>query len=843
MTASETSVAKAPHSEAPAGGSRVPKVSVFVLTCNHSAWITEALDSALAQQAPFAFELLVADDCSSDGTREVVREYAERHPDRLRTFLPEQNLGVEGIWLQAARQCRGEYIAILEGDDYWTSPHKLARQAALLDSRPGWSSSFHRATLFFDDDSRPSRPATPAFDRDVFELDDLIRACFIPFLTVMFRRDVLASVPEWAFSYRWFDWLFHLFCARRGPIGFLDEDMAAYRVHDRGNWSARDREAQLEEDLRVYDRLAGELPERRELIDRCVENRRCQLAVEECGLPADVPVALVETTGDMPIYFNGRSAVSLVPGAEGGAGPVRELVEAAAGGDEAELHYPSRHEKLEAPAGNCACVVPRSAIAALDRDPFLSRLLAESGEMSWSDDWCRIWDLDIDSAGSAGETEREAAAQMGALVEIAEVSMEEPLAAELRGGFLDEPRAGTVVDAKAVDVLGWAIGADRRAVAAEFAIGERVFWRAPIRAERPDLAEAFPDRPEARMAGFKASLNLLGTPPEFELGVSIVLKDQRRVRLATIRGHHRWRRDSSPAFAELVSVVIPCYGQAHFLGEAIESVLGQTYPHLEIVIVDDESMDNASQIASRYPGVRCVRERNSGMAGARNVGIRSTNGDFLIFLDADDRLLPEAVETGLRELERHPECACAVGAYRRTSHDGKPLATHDQPAVEQDQYAQLMRSNWAGFPARAIYRRSLFEHVRGFDLDLDAAADFGFNLAVSREFPICSHAALVAEHREHGRNISANAATMLTQTLGAMRQQRPYVKGDPELKRAYREGVRYWRVYWGELLLVQARQSLRDRRFRDALREVALLARHRPTALFRLLGPNRSASG
>jgi len=818
-------------------------VSVFVLTCNHSAWIAKALDSALAQQAPFDFELLVADDCSSDGTREVVREYAQRHPDRLRTFLPERNLGVEGIWLRAARQCRGEYIAILEGDDYWTSPHKLARQAALLDSRPGWSSSFHRATLFFDDGSRPSRPATPAFDREVFELDDLIKACFIPFLTVMFRRDVLASVPEWTFSYRWFDWLFHLACARRGPVGFLDEDMAAYRVHDRGNWSARDREAQLEEDLRVYDRLARELPERQRLIERCAENRRCQLAVEECGLAAGVPVALIDATGDMPVYFNGRSAVSLIPGAGGNAERLRALVEVAAGEEEAELHYPSRQAKLEPTAGHCACVVPNSTMAAFDRDPVLSRLLAERGEINWSDDWCRIWDLDIDSAGRVGETEGEAAAQMGALVEIAEVSVENPLPVELHGGFLDEPRAGAVVDAKAVDMLGWAIGTDRRAVAAEFAIGERVFWRAPIRAERPDLSEAFPDRPEAGRAGFKASLNLLGTPPEFELGVSIVLKSQRRVRLATIRGHHRWRRDSSPAFAELVSVIIPCYGQAHFLSEAIESVLAQTYPHLEIVIVDDESMDNASQIASRYPGVRCVRERNSGMAGARNVGIRFTNGDFLVFLDADDRLLPEAVETGLRELERHPECACAVGAYRRTSHDGKPLATHDQPAVERDQYAQLMRDNWAGFPARAIYRRSLFEHVRGFELDLDAAADFGFNLAVAREFPIRSHTALVAEHREHGRNVSANAATMLTQTLAAMREQRPYVKGSPELKRAYREGIRYWRVYWGELLRVQARQSLRERRFRDALRELALLARRRPTALPRLLAPDRTTSG
>src|SRR4051794_14850085 len=99
-----------------------PRASVFVLTHDHVHWIGEALDSALAQQAPFEFELVVADDFSTDGTREKVVDYADRYPERIRTFLPDRNLGIAGIWLQAARLCRGEHIAILEGDDRWTSP-------------------------------------------------------------------------------------------------------------------------------------------------------------------------------------------------------------------------------------------------------------------------------------------------------------------------------------------------------------------------------------------------------------------------------------------------------------------------------------------------------------------------------------------------------------------------------------------------------------------------------------------------------------------------------------------------------------------------------------------------
>jgi glycosyltransferase involved in cell wall biosynthesis len=429
---------------------------------------------------------------------------------------------------------------------------------------------------------------------------------------------------------------------------------------------------------------------------------------------------------------------------------------------------------------------------------------------------------------------------MGALVEISEVTLAQPLPRELHDGFLDEPRPGAVLDAKAVGVLGWAIGAESEAAAVEFSIAGKVFWRAPLRARRPDLAEAFPERPGAGRAGFRTTMNLIDTPAEFDLGVSVVLADQRRAKLARVRGRHCWRRDRSPAFAELVSVVIPCYCQAHYLGDAIESVLAQSYPQLEIVVVDDGSMDNASAIASRYSGVRCVREDTVGMAEARNVGIRSTNGDFLVFLDADDRLAPEAVEAGLRALEQRPECAAAIGTYRRTSHDGKPLATHDQPVVERHQYARLMRDNWAGFPARAIYRRSLFEHVRTFDPELDAAAGFAFNLAVVREFPVVSHAALVAEHREHGRNSSGDAGRMLVQTLAAMRLQRPHVKVDADLRRDYREGTRHWKRYYGDLLAAQARRSLRERRFGNALREAALLARYRPVALPRLFGSGRA---
>ncbi|HWO83386.1 MAG TPA: hypothetical protein VNM38_06315, partial [Solirubrobacterales bacterium] len=171
-----------------------------------------------------------------------------------------------------------------------------------------------------------------------------------------------------------------------------------------------------------------------------------------------------------------------------------------------------------------------------------------------------------------------------------------------------------------------------------------------------------------------------------------------------------------------------------------------------------------------------------------------------------------------------------------------PLETHDQPPVNERQYEQMMEGNWAGFPARAIYRRSLFEHVHGFDTEIDGTADFELNLAVAREFPIASHETMVAEHREHASNMSDDAAKMLSETLVAMRRQRPYIKGDRERKHAHKQGMRNWKRYWGDLLAVQAARAWREGRKGDALRGAAKLARYRPGALPRIFRSEDAAA-
>src|SRR5262249_51410620 len=148
--------------------------------------------------------------------------------------------------------------------------------------------------------------------------------------------------------------------------------------------------------------------------------------------------------------------------------------------------------------------------------------------------------------------------------------------------------------------------------------------------------------------------------------------------------------DQLDAPAALVSIIIPCYNQAHFLGEAIESVLAQSHSHHEIVVIDDGSTDNTRAVAGRYPGIRYIRQVNCGLSAARNTGLRCSQGDYIVFLDADDRLFPQALRIGLESLTSHPECMFAAGRYELMSADGSCLGDGAWFPIEDDHYAGLL---------------------------------------------------------------------------------------------------------------------------------------------------------
>src|SRR5262249_4764027 len=159
----------------------------------------------------------------------------------------------------------------------------LSRQVAALDAHPEWAGCFHRAALVYGRDGSPhaSYHTIPSVDPgECVDIEELIAgAHFVPGPSWMHRRTSLEGLPSLA-GIECSDWMLPIMAARSGPLGFLDEVPTAYRVHGGGAYGGLDRSAQLEEDVRFYGRLAEELPSSGSLIDRCLENRRCQIAVE-----------------------------------------------------------------------------------------------------------------------------------------------------------------------------------------------------------------------------------------------------------------------------------------------------------------------------------------------------------------------------------------------------------------------------------------------------------------------------------------------------------------------------------------------------------------------------------
>jgi glycosyltransferase involved in cell wall biosynthesis len=256
-----------------------------------------------------------------------------------------------------------------------------------------------------------------------------------------------------------------------------------------------------------------------------------------------------------------------------------------------------------------------------------------------------------------------------------------------------------------------------------------------------------------------------------------------------------------------VSIVVPCFNQARFLPESIASALVQSHPNVEVIVVDDGSTDRSAEVAAGYP-VQVVRQANQGLSSARNAGLAASGGEAVIFLDADDRLRPEAAAAGVAALQRTPEAMLAFGRCLLIDEQGAPLAT-DQPRVADRFYEELLRRNYIWTPALVAFRRQVLDELGGFDPSVNPSADYDLYLRVARRYAFAPHDTIVADYRQHGTSMSRNPVLMLDMTLVVMRRHRRHAALGRATRQAYRDGVRHWREWYGEHVVERFRAAIR----------------------------------
>lgn len=212
-------------------------VSVCLITYNQARFLRETLDGILAQRTRHRIEVIVGDDASTDGSQALLAEYAQHHPDVIKPILRQQNIGMMRNFVDVYERCRGDYLCPLEGDDRWSSPHKIERQVAYMEAHPRCAVCFHDTHIFHDAGDFPSRRAPgPGFPR-FRTIGDAIKGNFIQTPSIMYRTGLVPIIPDWYITLGLGDWTLLLLHAAHGYIAYLPVVMADYRVHAGGVWS------------------------------------------------------------------------------------------------------------------------------------------------------------------------------------------------------------------------------------------------------------------------------------------------------------------------------------------------------------------------------------------------------------------------------------------------------------------------------------------------------------------------------------------------------------------------------------------------------------------------------
>ena len=290
---------------------------------------------------------------------------------------------------------------------------------------------------------------------------------------------------------------------------------------------------------------------------------------------------------------------------------------------------------------------------------------------------------------------------------------------------------------------------------------------------------------------------------------------------------------ATPSDGATVAVIIPTFNQARFLTDAIMSILAQTRPADEIIVVDDGSTDDAAAVVARFQKAQLIRQDNRGPSAARNTGLFRSSAKYVLFLDADDRLLPTALETGLRCIASQPDCAFVYGAIRSISETGKPNGSNFFIPINGDAHLAFLSHNLISMPAAALYRRSCLLAVNGWAESMRRCEDHDIYLRMAQRYAIVGHPDLVAEYRTHGQNTSKNNVEQLKAALRLYDLHETRVATDALTRAALQNGRANKRKLYVSRMLSSARASWKGGDVGDLVRNVMQAVRWSPRTVMR----------
>jgi glycosyltransferase involved in cell wall biosynthesis len=240
-----------------------PLVDINIAVYNQAPYLRQTLTSVLNQKTNFPYRLIIGDDCSTDGSREILKEYEQKFPDKILLILQEKNLGLnhpERNGIVIMKRSTAKYISLLDGDDYWTDDLKLQKQIEFLEANPEYASCFHNTTELVEEDPSKSFLYCSFDQADYVTTDRLLNdGNLVPTCSNVYRRELVPDLPPWVRKLAMGDWPINIMLSQKGKIRYMDANMGVHRIHGMGTWSKISAIHKEQAVLRAYEAFSKHL--------------------------------------------------------------------------------------------------------------------------------------------------------------------------------------------------------------------------------------------------------------------------------------------------------------------------------------------------------------------------------------------------------------------------------------------------------------------------------------------------------------------------------------------------------------------------------------------------------